>query len=77
MQEQLVVYSLLGYEISEHGAEPSKTKVETILGWPRPRDLTELRAWLGLIGYYRRWVPQFGTKARPLFDLMKKCRKFE
>jgi len=65
----------LGYEISEHGVEPSKKKVETILGWPRPRDLTELRAWLGLIGYYRRWVPQFGTKA--LFDLVKKCRKFE
>jgi len=67
----------LGFEVSGQGVAPDALKVDTILSWPRPRDLTELRSWLGLIGYYRRWIPQFADKARPLFDLMKKGYDFK
>ena len=69
--------SFLGYTVSARGVEPDEGKIKTILTWPTPQNVTELRAWLGLIGYYRRWIHQMGSKARPLFDLLKKRQPFE
>jgi hypothetical protein len=66
----------LGYEVSQRGIEPDSEKVEVIKGWPVPRDLSELRSWLGLIGYYRRWIANFSARAKPLFDLAKKGVNF-
>jgi hypothetical protein len=66
----------LGYEVSERGVEPDAEKVKVILDWPVPRDLTELRSWLGLIGYYRKWITGFSAKAKSLFDLARKGVKF-
>jgi transposase InsO family protein len=62
----------LGHEVSEKGVQPDAEKVDVILSWPIPRNLTELRSWLGLIGYYRKWVIGFSAKAKPLFELARK-----
>ena len=62
----------LGYEVSSAGVNPDPGKVAAIVEWPVPRDIKEVRGWLGMIGYYRRWIRDFAKRARPLFDLLKK-----
>nr|GFB66056.1 putative reverse transcriptase domain-containing protein [Tanacetum cinerariifolium] len=52
------------------------TEVEAITKWPRPTTVTELRSFLGLAGYYRRFVEGFSKLALPLTQLMRKGEKF-
>ena len=52
-------------------------KIKEILNWKIPTSLKELRAFLGLIGYYRKFIEHFGILARPLFDLLKKNVVFQ
>nr|GFB80475.1 retrotransposon protein, putative, Ty3-gypsy subclass [Tanacetum cinerariifolium] len=51
-------------------------KVEAITKWPRPTSVTEVRSFLGLAGYYRRFVEGFLRLALPLIKLMRKGEKF-
>jgi len=62
----------LGHVVSEKGIAMQTEKVQAIRDWPPCRNLTELRAFLGTAGYYRRFVKNFSTLAAPLFGLMKK-----
>jgi hypothetical protein len=51
-------------------------KVEAIHNWPRPKFVTKVRGFLGLAGYYRRFINHFATLATPLTDLTKKTPEF-
>nr|GFB33503.1 putative reverse transcriptase domain-containing protein [Tanacetum cinerariifolium] len=51
-------------------------KVEAITKWPRPNTMTEIRSFLGLAGYYKRFVEGFSRLALPLSKLMRKGKKF-
>lgn len=61
----------LGHIISGNGVHADPTKVQDILAWPTPKSLTALRAFLGLTGFYRRFVQHYATIAGPLTDLLK------
>ena len=61
----------LGFDVSAQGVQPSPEKVRTIVEWPRPQSVKDVRSFLGLAGFYRRFIKQFSLKARPLTDLTK------
>jgi len=48
------------------------SKVKAVNTWPTPKSLTELRAFLGAVGYYGRFIKDFSAVASPLFQLLKK-----
>ncbi|KAF3641486.1 hypothetical protein FXO38_21615 [Capsicum annuum] len=62
----------LGHVISVEGVSMDMHKVESVLNWPPPTNLNLLRGFLGLVGYYRRFIKGYGTIARPLNNLLKK-----
>ena len=66
----------LGHKISERGVEPDARKVEAIKSFPTPRSPKQLKSFLGLAGYYRRFIPQFSKLAAPLHKLLKKDVKY-
>jgi len=69
--------TFLGHVISGKGIEPDPEKISCITTWPEPKNLTELRSFLGLVSYYKNFVESFGETARPLYDLTKKGVQFE
>ena len=59
----------LGHIVSENGIETDPAKVERVCEWPVPENSTEVKSFLALAGYYRRFVPDFASVARPLHKL--------
>ena len=62
----------LGHVINQHGVATDPAKLDIIQQWPQPTTVTELRAFLGLTGYYRRFIKGYGIICRPLFNALRK-----
>lgn len=62
----------LGHIITGQGVSTGPAKIEAIVNWPVPKNQTELRSFLGLSGYYRRFIKDYGIICRPMFDSLKK-----
>ena len=69
--------SFLGHIVSAEGIRVDPVKIEAIVNWNPPRNVTEVRSFLGLAGYYRRFVQGFSVIESSLTRLLRKGVKFE
>ncbi|KAJ1695434.1 hypothetical protein LUZ63_012132 [Rhynchospora breviuscula] len=68
--------AFLGHVISGNGLSVDPMKVQAVADWAQPKNVTEVRSFLGLAGYYRRFVEGFSKIARPLTQLLHKDMKY-
>ena len=66
----------LGHIVSNKGVEVDPEKVAAVSKMKNPRTIKELRAILGLVGFYRRFIQDFGKKAEPLYKLLNTKERF-
>jgi hypothetical protein len=69
--------SFLGHIISNGGISVDPAKVKEIVAWSIPTTVMEIRGFLGLVGYYRRFIEGFSKIAMPMTSLMEKGREFK
>lgn len=62
----------LGHVIYGDGVATDPEKIVAIATWPAPSNVTQLRSFLGLTGYYRRFISHYGITCKPLFTALKK-----
>jgi hypothetical protein len=67
---------ILGHLCSLEGRKPDPSAVQKIKDWPVPTSLTQLRSFLGTVGYVRIWIKGYSSVARPLTRLLKKDADF-
>ena len=66
----------MGHVISEEGVAVDPSKIEVIQEWPTPKNMTEVRSFMGLAGYYRRFIKGFSEIAHPIISLEGKGVQF-
>jgi transposase InsO family protein len=66
----------LGYDLSEYGVSASADKVKAVKEYPTPKNVKDVRAFIGLASFYRRLVPNFAEIAKPLTSLTRKNQNF-
>jgi hypothetical protein len=67
----------LGHIISEQGIAVDPENIKAIRGWPTPRNVSDVRSFMGLYGYYKRFKVGFSKISHPITSLQKKGTKFE
>ena len=69
--------TFLGHRISRQGISTDPTKVSAVQNWKTPNSVQDVRQFLSLVGYYRKYIPHFAAIARPLHQLTKRGREFQ
>lgn len=65
----------LGHIITPEGVKPNPDKIDAVLKYPIPKTAKQIKAFLGLLGYYRRFIPEFAKITKPLTACLKKGSK--
>jgi hypothetical protein len=66
----------LGHTVSSEGISVDPTKVQEVMDWKPPTSVHQICSFLGLAGYYHRFIPNFSKIAKPMTELLKKEVKF-
>jgi hypothetical protein len=69
--------AFLGHVISKGGISMDPRKVQDVLSWNRPISVGNIQSFLGLAGYYRRFIKVFSKISKPMPELLEKDKKFE
>ena len=69
--------TFLGHVISAEGVSVDPQKIEVVVSWKPPKNVSEVRSFLGLAGYYRKFVEGFSRIAAPLTKLTRKDVKYD
>ncbi|KAL4153144.1 hypothetical protein QTP88_000977 [Uroleucon formosanum] len=69
-----VIY--LGHKLTEKGVQPNERKIKSVKTFPIPTTVKEIKSFLGLTGYYRNFVPDYGKIAKPITNLLRKGIEF-
>jgi hypothetical protein len=67
----------LGHIISEGGILVDPSKVKDVLSWNTPQNVSDIQSFLGLAGYYRRFIERFSKIVKPMTELLEKGKTFE
>ncbi|CAB3241848.1 unnamed protein product [Arctia plantaginis] len=76
MVQEMIDSDFLGFEVSAAGIRPGLKKTEAVHKFPKPKNQHELRQFLGLSGFFRRFIKDYAIIASPLTDLLKKDQKW-
>ena len=74
MQSQ---FEFLGHVVTEKGLMPSPGKIQAVVDWPQPKNVSEVRGFLGLVNYYRRFIKDAAKILAPLTKLTRKDVEFD
>ncbi|GBM50713.1 Transposon Ty3-G Gag-Pol polyprotein, partial [Araneus ventricosus] len=67
--------NFLGYKITEKGIQPMEDKVSSIVNFPKPSTVQEMRRFLAMMNFYRRFIPHAASTQAPLFSYLKGAKK--
>jgi hypothetical protein len=65
---------LLGFDITSEGIKPCREKLQAMINYPVPKNQKQVKRFLGMASYYRKFIPQFSTTAEPINKLLKKIQ---
>ena len=69
--------AFLGHIITVDGVKVDPEKVKAVFEWKQPTNVTEIHSFLGLVGYYQRFIEGFSKIARPMTTLTQKGKEFK
>jgi hypothetical protein len=69
--------AFLGHVISKGGISMDPSKAQDVLSWNAPTSVGDIQIFLGLAGYYRRFIEGFSKTSKPMTELLEKDKKFE
>jgi hypothetical protein len=69
-------YSIWDISYQNQGISVDPEKIKAIMNWPTPKNVTDIRSFMGLVGYYKRFIEGFSKIGHPITSLQKKGVKF-